>query len=154
MILRLCPRPLKKENQELNIFKIPGDPSPLKETTCQHKDSPKQKVSTKDSADSSDEGNLVFLIRKVDRKTNKSRLLTKHRKKITKCEHTHLEYYAKGMCKNCYHSKGKRSKKATKCKHTDRSHYAKGLCKNCYLHFFHLKKKLKKVQAACKEPSI
>jgi hypothetical protein len=91
-----------------------------------------------------DEGDLVFLIRKVDRKTNKSVLLTKHRKKITKCEHTHLEYYAKGMCKNCYHNKGKRSKKATKCEHKDRDHYAKGLCKNCYLHFFHIKKKQRK----------
>lgn len=47
-----------------------------------------------------DEGSLIFLIRKIDRKTNKSVLLTKHRKKITKCSHVDLEYYAKGMCKN------------------------------------------------------
>lgn len=40
---------------------------------------------------------LVFLIRKVNKKTKKSVLLTKHRKLITKCRHTHLEYYAKGM---------------------------------------------------------
>lgn len=47
-----------------------------------------------------DEGSLIFLIRKIDRKTKKSVLLTKHRKKITKCSHVDLEYYAKGMCKN------------------------------------------------------
>lgn len=140
--------------QGLNTKDSPEDSRSLEETTCQHKDSPKPQAATKDSSDNFDEGSLVFLIRKVDRKTKKSRLLTKHRKKITKCEHKHLEYYAKGMCKNCYHSKGKRSKKATKCEHTDRDHYAKGLCKNCYLHFFHLKKKLRKSQAACKQPSI
>ena len=97
-----------------------------------------------------DEGNLIFLVRKVDRKTNKSQLLTKHRKKITKCPHRDLEYYAKGMCKNCYHNKGKRSKKASKCDHLDRDHYAKGLCKNCYLHFFHIKKKMRKASASTK----
>lgn len=91
-----------------------------------------------------DEGDLVFLIRKVNKKTNTSVLLTKHRKKITKCPHKTLEYYAKGMCKNCYHNKGQRSKRATKCEHTQRDHYAKGLCKNCYLHFFHIKKKQRK----------
>ena len=91
-----------------------------------------------------DEGSLIFLIRKFDRKTNKSVLLTKHRKKITKCPHNGLEYYAKGMCKNCYHNKGTKSKKAFKCIHHERDHYAKGLCKNCYLHFFHIKKKQRK----------
>jgi len=95
------------------------------------------------------EGDLVFIVRKVDKKTNKSKLLTRHRKKISKCEHTHLEYYAKGMCKNCYHNKGKRSKKASKWEHTDRDHYAKGLCKNCYLHYFHIKKKQRKASASC-----
>lgn len=90
------------------------------------------------------EESLVFLIRKIDRKTNKSILLTKHRKKITKCSHVELEYYAKGMCKNCYHNKGTKSKKAFKCVHHQRDHYAKGLCKNCYLHFFHIKKKQRK----------
>mmetsp|Transcript_12714 Transcript_12714/g.14316 ORF Transcript_12714/g.14316 Transcript_12714/m.14316 type:complete len:152 (+) Transcript_12714:392-847(+) len=98
----------------------------------------------KDSNDNIDEGSLVFLIRKIDRKTKKSTLLTKHRKKITKCSHKTLEYYAKGMCKNCYHNKGIRSKKASNCDHKERDHYAKGLCKNCYLHFFHIKKKERK----------
>ena len=106
-------------------------------------------VQEKDSSEFIDEGNLVFLIRKIDKKTKKSKLLTKHRKKITKCPHRQLEYYAKGMCKNCYHNKGKRSKKASKCDHKERDHYAKGLCKNCYLHFFHIKKKQRKASEMC-----
>jgi len=107
----------------------------------------------KEAVEKTDEESLIFLIRKVDRKTKKSKLLTKHRKRITKCEHRHLEYYAKGMCKNCYHNKGKRSKKASKCQHLDRGHYAKGLCKNCYLHFFHIKKKAKRREASCSAQS-
>jgi len=71
---------------------------------------------------------------------------TKHRKVITLCPHIDQEYYAKGMCRNCYHNRGKRTKKASKCLHTDRDHYAKGLCKNCYLHFFHIKKKARKAK--------
>lgn len=31
----------------------------------------------------------------------------KHRKLITMCEHVDGDYYAGGMCKNCYHSKGR-----------------------------------------------
>jgi len=26
---------------------------------------------------------------------------------ITKCEHTNVAYYAQGLCRNCYHSKGR-----------------------------------------------
>lgn len=35
------------------------------------------------------------------------------------------------MCYNCYQSKG-RDKKAWNCEHLNKPHYAKGLCKNCY----------------------
>lgn len=45
-------------------------------------------------------------------------------------------YYASGMCKNCYHSKG-RNKMAEKCEHTDRKLYARGVCKACYLREYH-----------------
>lgn len=93
------------------------------------------------------EEDLIFLVRRIDKRTNKSVLLTKHRKRITKCPHKTQEYYAKGMCKNCYHNKGTRSKKATACEHKTRDHYAKGLCKNCYLHFFHIKKKARRESA-------
>lgn len=89
------------------------------------------------------ENGIVFSIRRLNKKTNKYVLLTKHRKIITKCSHTDAEYYAKGMCKKCYHNKGERSKFATKCDHSDRYHYARGLCKGCYLVEYHNKRKSK-----------
>jgi hypothetical protein len=70
----------------------------------------------------------------------KSKTIHKHRKHIFKCGHHNEEYYANGMCKNCYHAKG-RTKMAFACSHTDRTLYAKGLCKNCYLSIYHKSKK-------------
>jgi hypothetical protein len=50
-------------------------------------------------------------------KSEKSEIdLKKHRKVISKCPHMTKTYYANGMCKNCYHSKG-RKKLATQCQH-------------------------------------
>lgn len=49
---------------------------------------------------------------------------------VTKCVHTDRPFYARGMCKNCYHKVG-RSKPAN-C-HKDKAHYSKGLCHNCYM---------------------
>jgi hypothetical protein len=69
-----------------------------------------------------------------------------HKHHITKCTHSAQEYYANGMCKNCYHAKG-RTKKATKCPHYDRPLYAKGICKNCYLSTYHKGKRQEKRQA-------
>ena len=75
----------------------------------------------------------------------------KHRKIISKCPHSSEQYYANGMCKNCYHAKG-RTKLATKCDHTDRALYAKGVCKNCYLSIYHKKKRSSKKEA--QQPSV
>mmetsp|Transcript_2964 Transcript_2964/g.2444 ORF Transcript_2964/g.2444 Transcript_2964/m.2444 type:complete len:182 (+) Transcript_2964:152-697(+) len=86
---------------------------------------------------------LIFNIRRYSKRQKKFVLLTRHRKLITKCEHTDQEYYAKGMCKKCYHNKGERSKYATTCGHTDKFHYAKGLCKGCYLTEYHKERKQK-----------
>lgn len=69
-----------------------------------------------------------------------------HKHEITKCTHSGQEYYANGMCKNCYHAKG-RTKKATKCPHSDRPLYAKGICKNCYLSTYHKDKRQEKRKA-------
>jgi hypothetical protein len=66
----------------------------------------------------------------------KSKAIQKHRKNISKCGHQAESYYANGMCKNCYHAKG-RTKKASLCPHKDRTLYAKGVCKNCYLSSYH-----------------
>lgn len=64
------------------------------------------------------------------------------RREILKCPHTDRKHYAKNMCHNCYHRKGK-TKMATKCGHTDRSHYSSGMCQNCYLAKYYLKRKEK-----------
>lgn len=94
------------------------------------------------------ESSLVFIIRRYSKKHQRFILLTRHRNLISKCEHVDEEYYAKGMCKNCYHNKGERSKFATKCGHTDRFHYARGLCKGCYLSKYHKNKKTKALEAS------
>jgi hypothetical protein len=86
---------------------------------------------------------IVFNIRRYSKKHKKFILLTKHRKIITKCLHKEEEYYAKGMCKKCYHNKGERSKFAKRCGHTNRYHYAHGLCKSCYLSDYHKDRKTK-----------
>lgn len=57
-------------------------------------------------------------------------------KSNTACPHKDRKHYAKGMCNNCYHKKG-RSKLAHNCPHKDRPLYAKGKCQFCYLHFYH-----------------
>ncbi len=62
---------------------------------------------------------------------------------VDKCPHSDKEYYANGMCKNCYHLKG-RNKKATGCSHVDRLLYAKGMCKNCYLSIYNKERRRKK----------
>ena len=62
-------------------------------------------------------------------------LLTQKTKRIQKycnaCPHHNAPHYAKGMCSNCYHSKG-RQKKPWNCPHSKKFHYALGLCQNCY----------------------
>jgi hypothetical protein len=136
-----------KENTEENKFS--SDLSIVDANTNSFEDSDS---SYKTSEEIFDENEVVFLVRKINKTTKTSKLITRHRKKITMCVHKTQEYYAKGMCKNCYHNKGKRSKKATKWDHQDRDHYAKGLCKNCYLHFFHIKKKERQAQVSNQLP--
>jgi hypothetical protein len=137
-----------KESTEENKFS--SDLSIIGANTNSFEDSDS---SYKTSEENFDENEVIFLVRKINKTTKTSKLITKHRKKITMCAHKTQEYYAKGMCKNCYHNKGKRSKKATKCDHQDRDHYAKGLCKNCYLHFFHIKKKERQAQECNQLPA-
>ena len=58
-------------------------------------------------------------------------IIPRKKKQITRCPHTDMKHYAKGMCNHCYHLYG-RSSLATKCPHTDKLTYAKGMCQNCY----------------------
>ena len=48
-------------------------------------------------------------------------------RRVTACEHRDRKHYARGMCKNCYNTKG-RPQRATLCPHTDRLNYAKNRC--------------------------
>ena len=78
------------------------------------------------------EGKLIFKITRFNKLTRKEKVITKTKRIISKCPHTSSKYYAKGMCKKCYHSYG-REKKAFVCGHLDKPLYAKGYCKQCYL---------------------
>lgn len=69
--------------------------------------------------------------------------LARKKKEITECEHVDREFYAKGMCKNCYHKKG-RMKPAECC--PDKKMYALNFCQNCYMkHYGKEKRKENKV---------
>ena len=63
------------------------------------------------------------------------KILGRKKRRVTKmctaCPHKYAMHYAKNMCSNCYHAKG-RSKKPWNCPHINKSHYALGLCQNCY----------------------
>ena len=73
--------------------------------------------------------------KEVESRKNNYFLVGKKKKRNSKlcenCSHTSAPHYAKGMCSNCYHSKG-RSKKPWNCVHVNKAHYALGLCQNCY----------------------
>lgn len=66
----------------------------------------------------------------------KNEMLSKRRsrkvlKQVTNCVHIEAKHYAKNMCNNCYHSKG-RNKRAWACSHNDKPLYALGVCQSCY----------------------
>ena len=61
------------------------------------------------------------------------------------CQHASKKHYARNMCHNCYHNKGK-LKRASACAHTDKPHYSSGLCQTCYLAKYYLKRKEKRKQ--------
>lgn len=73
----------------------------------------------------------------IEEKNEKPLLTLLNRKKkrsiklCTACPHKFAVHYAKNMCSNCYHSRG-RSKRPWKCPHMNKAHYALGLCQNCY----------------------
>lgn len=69
------------------------------------------------------------------------------KREITKCSHVERVFYAKGMCKNCYHAMG-REKKTDACPHVDRPKYAHGVCKNCYLSKYHRERRAQRKLAA------
>lgn len=62
---------------------------------------------------------------------------------VMACPHKGRKHYAKNMCINCYHRRG-RTKKAWACIHSEKLHYSKGLCQNCYLSRYYRKRKEQK----------
>lgn len=76
-------------------------------------------------------------IKKEEKKKEpkETKVLGRKKRRVTKmctaCPHKYAMHYAKNMCSNCYHAKG-RSKKPWNCPHINKSHYALGLCQNCY----------------------
>ena len=82
---------------------------------------------------------IGFSIRTFHQKNlnaNTKKILRMRKKKrstklCTACPHKFAVHYAKNMCSNCYHAKG-RSKRPWKCPHVSKAHYALGLCQNCY----------------------
>ena len=89
-------------------------------------------ISSTDSSTESFDENFIFLKKK------------RPSKKCTNCPHKNAKHYAKNMCANCYHSRG-REKKPWKCPHYSRGHYALGLCQNCYHSNYIKSKKYSKV---------
>ena len=67
-----------------------------------------------------------------------SKFPQRKRREINKCPHTDKKHYAKNMCHNCYHRRGK-TKMATCC--PTKSHYSGGMCQNCYLAKYYQKRK-------------
>lgn len=71
------------------------------------------------------------------------------------CGHDKLPHYAKGMCNNCYHRKG-RTKKPWNCPHEKL--YAVGMCQNCYTNNYNkvarrlIQQKRKQAGTATEEP--
>lgn len=59
-----------------------------------------------EDTDKNDYIKAIFEVIKIDKKSNREIKLTKHRHIISHCPHTTSQYYAKGMCKKCYFSRG------------------------------------------------
>lgn len=77
------------------------------------------------SSDSEKQGDSYAVMELLTQKTKRNQ------KCCNACPHRNAPHYAKGMCSNCYHSRG-RKKKPWKCPHLNKFHYAHGLCQNCY----------------------
>lgn len=90
-----------------------------------------------ETSEQNDYAKAVFKVTKIDRKTNKEIDISKNRHMITHWNHVHAKYYAKGMWKKWYFSKGQRKKFAYEWIHSNRPLYATGMCKLWYLKEYH-----------------
>ena len=83
--------------------------------------------------------------RLMETETPDKKRKSRRKKTVSRCPHTEMKHYAKGMCNHCYHLYG-RSSLATKCPHKDKMIYAKGMCQNCYFNSYNNKKRSKSRQ--------
>ena len=138
-------------NKNINSFSKKSTPSKIEkngETDKNDKIDINDKSDKSDKIDKSDKNDKNDKIDKIDKNDSFSsdsekqgdsyavmELLTQKTKRNQKycnaCPHHNAPHYAKGMCSNCYHSRG-RKKKPWKCPHLNKFHYAHGLCQNCY----------------------
>jgi hypothetical protein len=65
--------------------------------------------------------------------------ISKKKKRVNTCGHPEREHYAKSLCYNCYHRRG-RTKKPWNCNHERM--YAQGLCQNCYINEYNRKRRV------------
>ena len=68
----------------------------------------------------------------ITKRPRKKYVTSRIQKMADNCVHNLERAYSLGLCKNCYHSHG-RKKQATECDHVEKIMYAWGLCKGCYL---------------------
>ena len=91
--------------------------------------------SQKETTVSVEETKQICTVEKEKKDKTPVLMLGRKKKRSTKlctaCPHKFAVHYAKNMCSNCYHAKG-RSKRPWNCLHVSKAHYALGLCQNCY----------------------
>ena len=90
-----------------------------------------------ETSEQNDYAKTIFKVTKIDRKTNQEIKISKNRRMITHWNHIHAKYYAKGMWKRWYFSRGQTKKLAYEWIHTNRPLYATGMCKLWYLKEYH-----------------
>lgn len=103
--------------------------------SSQNTPTPVSTMPQKETTISVEETKQIPIIEKEKKEKITSSLLGRKKKRSTKlctaCPHKFAVHYAKNMCSNCYHAKG-RSKRPWNCVHVNKAHYALGLCQNCY----------------------
>jgi hypothetical protein len=85
----------------------------------------------------------VLELKPIKKNIIRKKISKRKRRKSNVCGHLDRDHYAKNLCYNCYHRKG-RTKKPWNCSH-DRL-YAQGLCQNCYINEYNRKKRLNEVK--------
>ena len=117
-----------KTSIEISLISLLNAISDLSSKELNTNTNSKKDISIKNdsfSSDSEKQGDSYAVMELLTQKTKRNQ------KYCNACPHHNAPHYAKGMCSNCYHSRG-RKKKPWNCPHANKFHYALGLCQNCY----------------------